>query len=220
MNLHRTTLKAEWEAIDPQDYNYWQQIAAQTNEIIAPGNFITITGLTLVTSGLRDINNNQTLKGVLKIGLGRMCDVIDGTVADKTGTKSPTGEVLDVTVDKAEAILALPMCLKAGILPKTSSGIFFVQHASNIALATFAKKRNTSLHPSKEGKLSTASQWSSLILYGLAHVVNNNDMPKIAKGIEVTAHAMTAVTAYLASQAIIGYAKDVFIEQKILSTSE
>lgn len=143
-----------------------------------------------------------------KIAVGRAADIGDGMAAEATGTKSPIGEAVDVLIDKAETAAALPVLVKAGVLPKPAAGSIFIQNAANAAFSTVAKRRGIELHPSREGKLSTAGQWTSIGLYGMSSVAREADSPKLARGLEIAGHLTTIATAALGAKAVFGYAQE------------
>ena len=92
MNLHRVEGVADWAKPNLPKLSKIQKIASKTNGTITPGNILSVTGGLFVVSGLVDIYRGDEMKrGIRKVGIGRAIDIIDGIVADKTGTKSPLG---------------------------------------------------------------------------------------------------------------------------------
>ena len=162
MNLHRTGKVPQWETVAPEDRNAFQKVAARTKGVVTPANAVSASGAGLVASGLVDIANGNTTRGVIKVGLGRSADLGDGLTAEHTGTKSPLGEGVDVVVDKVETAAALPVLVKAGVLPKGAGAVIFSQNFANTAFSVVAKRRGIELHPSKEGKLTTFGQWTTI----------------------------------------------------------
>jgi phosphatidylglycerophosphate synthase len=212
MNLHRTGKEPQWASVAPEDQNPFQKVAAKTGGLVAPANGVSLLGAGLVGSGLRDIAKGDTTKGVIKVGVGRIGgDLGDGFTADITGTKSPFGEGVDVVVDKGEAAVALPVLVKADILPKSAAGVIAAQNMANAAISAVAKRRGAEIHPSKEGKLTTFGQWTTIGLHGLAAVARENDAPKLAKGLEVAGRLSLVATAVLGAKAIVGYAGDALL---------
>ncbi len=210
MNLHRSGKEAQWESVEPEDRNVFQTVAAKTNGIVTPANAVDAIGAGLVASGLKDISRNNTAKGVVKVGLGRIADLVDGFIAERTGTKSPLGEGLDVIIDKTETAGALPVLVKADILPKSVAGMIVAQNMANTAFSAVAKQRGAEIHPSREGKITMFGQWAAIGFYGLAAAARSGDAPRIADGMEIVADVCAATTTVLAPQVVSGYARDAF----------
>src|SRR5579862_7066069 len=109
MNMHRAGAEGQWASVPPENQNPFQKVAAATKGIVTPGNAVSIAGAGLVATGLKNIATGETAKGVIQVGAGRAADLLDGTAAEATGTKSPIGEAVDVGVDKAELVAAVPI---------------------------------------------------------------------------------------------------------------
>lgn len=208
MNLHRTAEVPEWETVPRADWNTWQRIAHETDGIVTPGNVVTMAGFGLVSWGLIDIMRGHVGRGVFKVGLGRVLDVFDGRTADKTKTKSPKGEALDVAVDKTEAATALPVIIGKGIVPAGVAAVLAIPEVGKGWGTALAKAKDNEIHPSKEGKLSTLAQWNSIGFFGLAKVSKNRGHNVLSKGLETTAYVSAAVSTYLGAKAFLGYMKD------------
>lgn len=210
MNLHRTGEKAQWVRVDKNKRNRWQKIASATGGIVTPGNAVSLTGLGLVSFGLKDLLKDNPGRGIVLIGIGRLMDVLDGYVADKTETKSPLGEGLDVVIDKLEAAAALPIFYKTSLAPKPVLAAFIGQNLANTAVTAYAKYKDNIIHPSKEGKLNTGGQWGSIGLYALSRVADNNGHTGSSEVLNSTAFAATAATMFLGVKALAGYTRDAF----------
>lgn len=211
MNLHRTGNVPQWETVAPEDRNVFQKVAARTKGVVTPANAVSAAGAVIVGSGLRDISKGRTTKGVVKVAVGRGFDLGDGVTAEATGTKSPLGEAVDVVVDKGETAAALPVLVKADVLPKSTAGVIAAQNAANTAFSMIAKRRGVTLHPSKEGKWSTFGQWTSIGLHGLAAVARDQEYEGLARGLEVAGHISTVATAALGAKAVAGYAQEALL---------
>lgn len=209
MNLHRANKKADWDDIPPSERNVFQRIAAKTDGTVTPGNVVSVAGAATVASGLKDIYKGKTSRGVVKVGIGRIGDLIDGTVADKTGTKGPKGEATDAGIDKALMMTALPVLVKKGGLPKYAAGALVVQNVASAGIAAQAKQEGVELHPSEAGKKAVFGQWGAVGLYGLAEVARRADSPNIARGLEVAGLATLAVASALGTKAVIDYHAEV-----------
>lgn len=208
MNLHRAEKQGDWANIPEQERNIFQKIAAKTDGVVTPGNITSVAGGLLVLSGLRDIYKGRTRRGIAKIGIGRIGDLIDGTVADKTGTKGPKGEATDAGVDKALMAATLPVLVKRGVLPLHAAGLIGAQNIASAGLAVEAKKRGHTLHPSEEGKKAVFGQWSVVGLYVLAAAARKTDSPRLAEGIEATALASLVASTALGTYAVDEYRRE------------
>ncbi len=211
MNMHRSGKEGQWEAVAPEDRNAYQKIAAKTHGIVTPANTVSLVGAGLVASGLKDVATGKTAKGIVKISVGRGADLGDGRVAEKTQTKGPIGEALDVVIDKTEMAAVLPVFVHKNILPQPAAGVIAAQNAANTAFSAIAKRRGITLHPSREGKMATFGQWTTGALYGSAFLARENEMSGLARGLEVAGHISLAATAALGAKAILGYAQETLL---------
>jgi phosphatidylglycerophosphate synthase len=162
MNLHRAEKKSDWESIIPTERSAIQKIAAKSKGIATPGNLVSLAGLLLTHSGLKDIKNSEYSFGTAKIALGRALDVVDGYVADKTKTKSSVGEAVDAGVDKLLIADALYTLRQKDVIPSAVIVTFGIQNAVNTVATGVAKVRGIEIHSSREGKLTTAMQWAAI----------------------------------------------------------
>ncbi len=208
MNLHLSNGEAQWQNVPLRQRNGFQRTAEDTNGLVTPGNVVSVAGGALVLSGLCDIaHGDKSFKGVVKIGVGRAADMIDGTIAEKTGTKCPTGEAVDAIVDKVILAAALPIMARKDVMPDKVAGIVFAQNLGNSIFSAVAKNRGERLHPTKEGKFATFGQWAGLGLYNLAHVARARGAEKTAAKLELAAHASTAAAIAIGGVAMAGYAR-------------
>src|SRR3990167_413262 len=107
-NLHRLeNNQNDWDRLKPEEMNFWQRVAKKTRGIITAANGITLLSTVLVMNGISDFVNGRKAEGITKVAAGRIGDLVDGAVADKTGTKGKVGRGLDPTVD----YLPCPWCL-------------------------------------------------------------------------------------------------------------
>lgn len=201
MKLHRVGKRADWDRLKARNRNNWQKVAVKTHGIITPGNIISMVGFGLVVSGLWFMYIDQVLLGVLMVGVGRLLDIADGMLADKTGTKSPLGEVVDATIDKAEIALALPVLVITQVLLPWQALVIVALHALNVVLIFITKVRGMLPHASQSGKYATTVQWVAIVLYG---VIKNN--PSL-RSISWLSHAVFNLALILGLVTIYGYAK-------------
>lgn len=162
LQLHRSRQKPDWELVAVAERNWSQRLAAATSGIVTPANCMTILGVVLVGYGLI-LLPSQLFYGVAFILVGRLFDLLDGIVADATGTKGPLGELMDATADK---IVLFGTGLAVGALGFISWFIIiplFLQNIANVLIGYNAKKHHVTLHPSSIGKVATTLQWAGII---------------------------------------------------------
>lgn len=162
MDLHRATGKPDWETIKPADRSAIQNIAAATRGVITPPNIISIIGLGLVIYGVIALTQQHFWVGIAALVIGRLLDIVDGLVAQATGTKSALGELVDASIDKIGTILTIAvlfviapdywLLITALLLPQVI--IPFI--------SLYKKQKKAAIHPTRQGKLSMASLWVAI----------------------------------------------------------
>src|SRR5215213_11904062 len=172
MQLHRTTGKPDWTAVPPGSHNIWQRAALRTHGIGTPSNAVTLVGFVLVVIGLQQILHQHYLLGTGLLVTGRLCDILDGWLAEHTGTKSPLGELLDAVIDKIVTILTVATFFAAHIAPAWVLIALVTPHILIAVIILGWRTHNVAFHPSLVGKLSMAGVWMSLVVYALDHVVD------------------------------------------------
>lgn len=210
--MHRISGEAEWVSVADTERNVWQQVAAATSGVVTIGNFFSLLGLASVPLGLwLIIGREQHLLGALVLAVGRLGDVLDGWAADKTGTKSPLGELLDASFDKISIIVTVVALLIATVIPWWALVIWATPHLINSVFALAAWRQNRRLHPSSFGKISTATGWMAMLTFVVSAHFNdptkNVDFYSIATGIAL---GLLAVTAILGLVASVSYIRDYF----------
>jgi phosphatidylglycerophosphate synthase len=171
VNLHRAGKQPDWEKVPQEKRNSWQKLAATTNGIVTPANLISLTGAIVTMVGLVRITNDLSLTNVTLIVVGRLADLADGFAAQRTGTKSPLGEVVDATFDKILAFSAVVALVLGELAPVLIIGLILLHSAINSAISITAKLHNVALHPSREGKLAGAVCWGIIGCYILYNLV-------------------------------------------------
>ncbi len=160
MELHRTGKRPDWLKRPRRDYSWFQRTARQTNGIVTPGNVITIVGLVVTLCGLWLLTDARFGGAVIALLVGRLCDVADGWVAHHTGTKSPTGELLDAGCDKIATILGLVALGVADIAPWWILAVVAVPQIVTSVVSGLALRRKHRLHPSPIGKIGMVFAWT------------------------------------------------------------
>lgn len=174
-NLHRSEEKADWETIPSSERNIWQIIASKSSGIITPGNIISLIGAFLVVLGTIRLINGVSIYALTLIALGRIADIADGYVADKTGTKSLLGETFDATIDKILVFIVFIVLLVSQLIPLIVLAMFFLQNLFNSSLSLLAKLKKKVIHPCLEGKLATALCWITVISFLLVDYLDDTN---------------------------------------------
>ena len=212
MNLHRTDVEAEWKHIRHEDHNGHQKAAHLSKGLFTLANLVSVAGLVITDSGLRDIAHKKYVSGCLKMVGGRACDLADGYIADKTGTKSRTGELVDATIDKFEIARGIQILSSAGIIPRDVALSFAVQNVSNTISSFVAKKRGIEIHPSAAGKITTFGQWETLTSYCIQAALDTRPIADQSEQriVESIADISAAATSALGAMASLEYVKTAF----------
>ncbi|MGI9028134.1 MAG: CDP-alcohol phosphatidyltransferase family protein [Candidatus Saccharimonadales bacterium] len=155
----------DWENTPVSKRNRWQIIAASTKGVVTPANIISVAGGILVISGLFKFTDEITLTGLCMVTIGRTADAVDGYVADLTGTKSPFGELVDTSIDKLVAALAIIILYTDQLLPIIFLVVIGLHTILNSSLSLFGRSRKIIIHASFTGKLATAMLWIIIITY-------------------------------------------------------
>ena len=201
MKLHRVEGgRADWENQSPEADNIFQFIARHTHGVVTPANAISLAGLFLTISGIRDVSKGDTKEGLSKIFIGRLLDIADGTVAEATKTKSPLGEKVDAGVDKVLAFYAVYKLRDK--LPKDLLTSVFLYNSVSSVLNLKAFLEQAEPHSSAEGKITTAVEWG-LIGLNLANSYINEKNPKIDFSNEL--RALNVISLPLGIKALMGY---------------
>lgn len=163
MNLHRTSGQPDWTDIPASKRNFFQSTAAATLGLLTPANVITIIGLGLVIYGLVLILNEHYWTGMIVLAVGRLLDIADGVVADKTGTKSPTGEIFDAAADKIGTILLIVVLVLANITTWWVIAALIIPQILIPIVIFYKKQKGIDVHPSLAGKLSMGLAWIGIL---------------------------------------------------------
>lgn len=208
MQLHKTEAEADWHYVKPQDRNKWQRLAAASKGVLTPANAITVAGALLVLAGLARLSETVTAAAILLIIFGRLADMADGFVADKTGTKSPLGETLDATADKLLALAAVVTLLFTGLLPLLILGIIILQSALNSVISVYVRIKGSVVHPTRSGKLAAAAAWTVIVFYLFYHLFEDKNSV-LAESSLLFAWLIFAGFVYFGGLATFSYYKQV-----------
>ncbi|HSH18294.1 MAG TPA: CDP-alcohol phosphatidyltransferase family protein [Candidatus Saccharimonadales bacterium] len=204
MNLHRIEGKPEWADVKPASRNVWQKVAARSDGIITIGNYFSLLGLLSVPFGLKLILDGRYVAGVIILLLGRLCDLLDGFLADKTGTKSPLGEKIDAVFDKLSTGVAVIVLALSGLVPWWVIVLLVLPHVITTVLATATYLKGSIMHPSLPGKLSMAAGWLTMLAFVLTYAFSGFPQKLATTG----AYVLLAMTVAISLVAVIGYVRE------------
>jgi cardiolipin synthase len=212
VNLHRIEGQPEWAKVSPRTRSRWQRIAASTSGVVTIGNFFSLLGLLSVGYGLWLIIHDQAyIAGFIVLSLGRFGDLLDGWLADKTGTKSPLGELIDATFDKISIALIVVGLWFTSVIPWWALLIWILPHAITSVFALIAWLQGKRLHPAVAGKFGTATGWISMLAFIMSAAFKGDshygDLRAMFIGIAL---ALLAITAILSLLATISYIRDFY----------
>lgn len=201
--------KSDWDAVPPQARTRWQRIAAATHGFVTPGNVITTLGLLLSSLGLYVLWNRRFASGLCLLLAGRLLDIIDGLVADRTKTKSHVGEALDAGFDKVVAVAAIVVFLTKGFVPQFPLAVILVVSLCNVGFGAVAKLRRRPIHPTQTGKYAAFLQWICLLFFVLAAAIASRSVFG-ADICNFMAYVVFAVSLLPGIDSAVGYACDAF----------
>jgi CDP-diacylglycerol--glycerol-3-phosphate 3-phosphatidyltransferase len=162
----------------------------------------------LVLFGLEVMAAGEFWRGFCLLAAGRIADILDGTAADRTGTKGPVGEGVDATMDKLAAIAVLAFFVRDHWMPLLPVICVALQVSVNSLLAFTARVRHIELHPSAAGKVSTVLAWVVLLAFPVATEIGRVGSHAAHLAMLAFAYLATIVFTVLAAQAVVGYFRE------------
>ncbi len=162
----------EWELIDQDARNIWQEVAAKTGGYGAPAMWLTYggTGLDIAANVLLSQGNvregtlsaRTLLIATLALATEGLLDIGDGIIATATGTRSPLGRGADAVSDAFRISLTAATLTCAGILPKSAVAILAAEKAATAVPSVIAKLRGNMAVVASEGKITSSLQRMTL----------------------------------------------------------
>jgi cardiolipin synthase len=213
MKLHRVANKPDWANTNKAKYNRWQAIAIATHSAVTPGNIVTVLGGILVLLGLVAMLQHSYWLAVVLLIVGRLCDIIDGWLAEQTDTKSPLGEILDASTDKIGTLLTIIALLLAHITTPWLLAALLLPQLIIVSITASAQFDHKKLHPSRIGKYSMAIAWCSLVGLVAAkamHSSHTNIFSFVLYGFVIISIILGCIAAY-------GYTQELAAKSERLS---
>jgi phosphatidylglycerophosphate synthase len=204
--LHTAKLP-DWKKPGKGPKNIWQKIALKSYGAVTPGNLASLGGGIVAIYGLGVILNGEIVKGLGLLAIGRMADVADGIIAERTKTKSPLGEIIDASIDKFVLGSTLLVLGAIGLVPWIIVLFVALQNLANIIISVVAKLREKTIHPSRIGKVSAAFSWVTIILYPFGDWLQLQGQNHDGTGTFLMAVAVVSFGIYviMGLQASLGY---------------
>jgi cardiolipin synthase len=171
MRLHELHKRAEWYSLPDTKRTSVQRLAARTQGVITPANGVSIVGAAGTILGLIIFYRHYHIAGLVLVGVGRICDILDGHVARKTHTSSPFGEGLDAGLDKLVVVIACGLLIAGHIVPVFLGAVLLIVQLIIAGLALAVRHDGQGLHPSRMGKYAMFGLWVSLGLFMIAHAL-------------------------------------------------
>jgi len=203
-DLHRTE-NSDWDFKPDHELTKVQKLAKTTHGIVTPGNPLTLIGLGLVLDGAQRYKNGSKIMAVIEIALGRLSDYFDGQVAHQTGTKSQTGELVDIVADKIGTLGIISTLISEKILSRSIIGFFVGQNSTNTAIGIKSKLNHEKLHSSKKGKIATFLQSAYFSSALIGHTINEKQFPKTKKALNTSIKVFGAITIACSMAATYDY---------------
>lgn len=172
LDIHRTGKVADWHTVPQTERNIWQRLASRTHGFATPGNTVSVFGAAVAIAGFVWLYQGKLTAGLIAIAIGRFCDIVDGYVAQHTGTKSSLGETVDAGLDKVVVLVAFLVFVSTDFVPLILMILLGVQQLVSAMLSGYARLCHMALHPSRLGKIAMAAQWVVLLCYILTTIIS------------------------------------------------
>jgi phosphatidylglycerophosphate synthase len=202
----------DWDDIKDEDLSRLQRIAKKSHGIITAANAITIAGTVAVINGLSDFADGRKVEGTAKVLVGRLGDIADGAVADKTKTKGRFGRDLDPTVDKIQLAAGLVILTGADVLPIAATVAVAAPNIIGSIGSIAARKHGVEVNPSASGKHGAAAVWLGVGAFMLKNAIEKHSPGLVDSGLEAIGWAGTVGGAALSLPAAVEYSKAGFSE--------
>ncbi|PID99611.1 hypothetical protein CSA80_00305 [Candidatus Saccharibacteria bacterium] len=200
-------VSGEWELVPPHERNIHQKIAAKTGGIVTVANMISVAGAYTTHCGIHNFSKGKRLKGLSQIAIGRSCDLLDGIVAKKLGTRSEVGAAVDAGLDKALTADGIFTLVRAGVIPPYFAAAATAQQACIMAENAKIKSAGGEPNPSKDGKYGMGATWAGMALRGAETMLEETGKGKSARVVDALALMAEGSALVFTQRAIRGYKK-------------
>lgn len=195
MQMHRVKQKPDWEYVAVDERTLWQRLAAVSHGIITPANIVTLFALSFVVSGAALVVDGIYLLGFVFIATGRLLDLADGAVAERTQTKGPLGEALDSIADKIAFLLVfIVFALEAIMSLWLLAGLVVLQLANSVVVIG-KKLKGEAVHTTRWGKYGSLLLWSTIGMFSVVFVLEASSFAAIYQlAANILAHVLYILT--------------------------
>lgn len=206
-SMHRRPLGGggEWDRVDPKDHNIHQRIAAKTNGWLTAANLVTTTGAALTAAGMAEWFRGKNKRGTVLMGIGRGLDLLDGAIAQRTGTISDKGAALDAGSDKLLATAFIGLAAQNGDMPVAEAAAHGLQQTRIFRESLLIKNAGGEPNPSEYGKRGMAALWLRAGGIVLGKTLEDAGHERGAVFVHRASQALGITALYLNQQAIEGY---------------
>lgn len=166
-------------------------------DLLTPANALTLLGFVLCGFGSWNLNS---LLGVWLLGIGRLLDMVDGTVARRTHA-SAFGALLDASTDKFIALFILIASWHYHTMPLGILLFIFGRNVLSVFNYFYVSHLNLPPEPSLAGKRAGFAEGIVFVSFALAHLSGASNLWHIL------GWAVFVLHLPLALQASAGYAK-------------
>ncbi len=175
LNLHRNKKVPDWKLVPEKEWNTDQVIANATFGIATRGNGVSAAGVGLVHLGRNQIRKGRSKTGIAFMVGGFLCDLGDGWISDRKGTKSRLGAVIDVVCDFEKLAVTLPTMKEADMIPDYTYYWMATQKTINALATGTASLQGKDTFVDAEGKYFTLMQGGVLLLHSISSELEKAD---------------------------------------------
>lgn len=208
---HDSIRNGQWTDIPPEERNIHQRVAAATGGVVTRANGISLLGGTLTSVGIELVSGGmdrrdwkRTTVGVGCMALGRLCDLKDGSDAEKNGVKGNFGALEDATIDKVNAAHAL---LRFGTKSYINPWIATASAGMQVTNAACAVAQGTQANSSSDGKRATFAFWAAGGIELGANIAQHFGLSNITRAIKPLSHTANVIQLAMNTKATAGYVR-------------
>lgn len=119
--------------------NIFQKVSDATGGVVTPANLLDVGAFALTVWAAPRLNTRKGVKGTAVSFVG---DIVDGFVADVTGTRSDLGSAIDRVGDKVKSAITAPYIYKYRLAPRSLLGAVVLQNVGNASATAYDYFRN------------------------------------------------------------------------------
>lgn len=196
MQMHRIVKqKPDWAYVAVNERNLWQRLACASHGVLTLANIVTLFALAFVVSGVVLIVDGIYLLGFVFIATGRLLDLADGAIAERTQTKGPLGEALDSIADKIAFLLVFIVFALEGIMTLWLLAGLVVLQSANSVIVIVKKLKGEAVHTARWGKYASLLLWLTVGMFSVVFLLEASYLASIYRLIvNILAHVFYILT--------------------------